>query len=246
MGLYQEEKLYKDTRVKILVDKESLIGEAFDEIIEKRKIIEKYIKENPEFLEALRPIAVKQGDPELIVKMKNAAQIVGVGPMAAVAGVLAEEGCNKIKDKCSVAVVENGGDIFAVCRDPVNVGIFAGETKLKDKLAFKLDSKNTPIAICSSSSFLGHSKSFGKCDLATVFSKDSAIADCAATEVGNRVKKEEDIEKVLNWAISLEGVSGVIIIKNDKIGIIGDVPELIKSKDKKLKEKVTRNPVYEL
>lgn len=242
-----KEKAYKETRVKMLSDKESLIEIAFDEIKKQRTVIEKYIGENPEFLNALKPIKVRDDAPEIVKKMAVAGKIAGTGPMAAVAGVLAEAGCRKLANLgAKIALVENGGDIFAIANKALEIGLFTGNNELSDKLALRITPKETPLAICSSSSYLGHSLSFGDCDLATVFSKNSAIADCAATQLGNKIRDEKDIEKALNWAMKLKDVKGAIAIKGDKIGIVGEIPELIRSKDKRLKEKITKEPFYRL
>lgn len=242
-----KEKLYKSTRVKILTDKEELIELAFDEIKNQRTSMEKYIEENPEFLNALEPIQIKKNAPEVVKKMVLGAKIADVGPMAAVAGVLAEYGCRKlISLGAKIALIENGGDIFVISNTSLNIGLFTGNNKLSDKLALRIKPEQTPLSICSSSSYLGHSLSFGNCDLATVFSAKSEIADAAATQLGNKVRSEEDIEKALNWAAKLKGVKGAIAIKGNKIGIIGDIPELVSSKDKKLKEKITKEPFYKL
>ena len=145
-----------------------------------------------------------------------------------------------------VAVVENGGDIFAITDLDIRVGLFVGRNNLSGKIAFKLDKNVTPIAICSSSSSMGHSISFGKCDLATVFSRKGNIADAAATALANRVKEEGDINPALKWVSGLNGIEGALVIKNDKIGVIGRIPPLVKSDDDKIKEKVTKDKMYRL
>lgn len=243
--MYQEEILYKNSRIKILTDKKELVSKAYDELVKQRTLIENYIKKDKFFESTLEPIKVKKTAPKIIKLMAEGAEIANVGPMAAVAGVIAEFICRRlVKEGAKVAIVENGGDIFAITNSPIKVGLFSGNNKLSGKLAFELNKKNTPISICSSSSFLGHSLSFGKCDLATVFSKKSYIADAVATAVCNKVKKVSDIKKILDWGIKLNSVEGIIIIKNNKIGMIGHIPNLIKSKDQKIKEKVTKDPIY--
>ena len=245
MKLFKEEILHKNSRVKILTDKKPLIKEAFNELIKQRTLIENYIKKDIFFLSALKPYKIKKDAPEIVKLMAEGAETANVGPMAAVAGTIAELICRKLIEKgADVAVVENGGDIFAITKQDIIIGLFSGQNKIAEKLAFKLNKNNTPLAICSSSSLLGHSLSFGKCELATVFSKKSYIADAVATAVGNKVKKIQDIEKMLNWAIKLKDVLGVIIIKDSKVGMIGKIPRLLLSKDEKLRQKVTKDVIY--
>lgn len=243
--MYLEELIYKNSRIKILTDKKPLIKVAFDELLKQRKLIENYIKKDPFFLSTLKPHKVKKSAPEIVKLMAQGAKTANVGPMASVAGTIAEFIAKKLIQKgTKIAVVENGGDIFAITNKEIIIGLFSGQNKIAEKLAFKLNKNNTPLAICSSSSLLGHSISFGKCDLATVFSKKSYIADAVATAVGNKVKEIKDIQKTLNWAIKLKDVQGVIIIKDHKIGMIGNIPKLLLSKDEKLRSKVTKDPIY--
>lgn len=244
--MYQEEILYKNSRIKILTDRKELVSKAYDELVKQRTLIEDYIKQDPIFLPTLRPHKVKKSAPKVVKLMAEGAKIANVGPMAAVAGTIAEFISRKMVSLgAEVAVVENGGDIFAITNKEITIGLFSGQNKVAEKLAFKLNKKNTPLSICSSSSFLGHSISFGKCDLATIFSKKGHVADAVATAVGNKVKEIKDIEPTLNWAIKLKDVQGVIIIKGHKVGMIGNIPKLLLSKDENLRNKVTKDPIYE-
>ena len=70
---------------------------------------------------------------------------------------------------------------------------------------------------------MGPSLSFGKADAVTVISDSVLLADAAATAVGNRVKTRKDIEQGLVYAQKMPGVKGVVIIKDDKIGLWGDI-----------------------
>jgi hypothetical protein len=246
MALYIEELLYKDTRIKVLTDKKSFVKTAFDEVVRQRSAIEDYISSDPLFLSALKPYKIRADAPKIVRLMSEGGKIAGVGPMAAVAGTISELTARKmIKEGAKVAIVENGGDIFAVSDREVTIGLFSGNNDIVEKLAFRLDESTTPLSVCSSSSLLGHSLSFGRCDLATVFSRKSHVADAAATAAANKVKNINDIEPVLNWLVSLRHVQGAIIIKDSKVGMIGDIPRLLLSKDKKLKDKVTKDTIYE-
>jgi ApbE superfamily uncharacterized protein (UPF0280 family) len=246
MDLIKKEVRYKDTRLKILTNNEEFVDIAVNELQKQRGFIENYISKDKNFLTSLKPIKIKKNSPKVVRLMAEGGKIADVGPMAAVAGTLAEFCVRKmIKKGAKIAVVENGGDIFAYTSIPIYIGIYAGYTKLSDKLALKLDPKNTPISVCSSSK-LGQSLSFGNCDLASVFSKKSYVADAVATAVANKVKEESDIAPALRWAISLKDVMGVLIVKDNKVGLIGNIQKLISNKDVFLKDKVTKEPFYTL
>lgn len=236
--MHQKTITYKDSKLKILCEKD-LFNIAEKELIKQRTKLEKYA--DKEFLGSLKPVKAKLTAPKIAKVMYEASEVVGVGPMAAVAGTTAEIVAKKlIKKGAQTAIVENGGDIFAITSEEIIIGLFVGSNKLTGKLAIKLDKDNTPISICSSSSVMGHSKSLGNCDLATVFSKKAAIADAASTKLANMIKDEEDLNKALKKILKIKDVNGAIAIKGSKIGMIGKIPPLVKTDDKNIEKKVTR------
>jgi hypothetical protein len=151
--------------------------------------------------------------------------------MAAVAGAMAQfAGEAGLEAGAQEAIVENGGDVYLQASEPVNIGLRTGTTDLSDRLAFSLQAHDTPISICSSSGQMGHSKSLGKCDLATVVARDAALADAGATQAANLVKTVEDVNPALERITAIEGIMGVMIIKNDRVGLAGQLPPLVKIK----------------
>lgn len=197
-----------------------------------RTILEEYIRRQPEFQSALAPIRLLPDAPMIACRMERAAEACGVGPMAAVAGAVAEMCAEAALDAgAEEAIIENGGDIFLASPDTVHVGLFAGTHPLSGKLAFFLEPGSMPVSVCSSSSMFGHSLSFGACDLATIVARDGALADAAATLAGNLVKRVEDVEPTLQKVCAIPGIKGVLIIKDDKVGMMGDLPPLVRCQD---------------
>ena len=221
--------------------------EAFDPacqaIRSTRRTIEAYIRLRPEFQTSLVPIPDDPAAPEIIRAMLRAALCAGaVGPMAAVAGAVAEDAVTAARRQgVSASIVENGGDIFLDTPSEVRVALFAGrENPLADKLALRITPGEQPLAICSSSSRMGHSLSLGDCDLATVLSADGALADAVATQACNAVKRVEDIPGALDAAAVIPGILGVLLIKDGQIGMQGSrLPELVKNEDVHTREKIT-------
>ena len=214
------------------------------EIINQRSILSSYIENHPGFMESMVPVPdlIDADAPVIVKRMHRASLISGTGPMAAVAGVTAQIAAEKaVTEGADEAVVENGGDIYLFSRREVILSLHAGNTVFGDKLAIKIKPENMPFAVCSSSSTMGHSKSFGNCDLATAVSVDGALADAAATQACNLVKKEEDIQKALDAIMSFKGILSILIIKNDKIGIAGSFPEIVKNSDINAGYKVTKD-----
>jgi ApbE superfamily uncharacterized protein (UPF0280 family) len=198
------------------------------EIKRQRGILEEYIRDHPDYAASLVPVETAADAPEIVRWMAEQAAAVGVGPMASVAGAIAEKAARAaLRRGASYAIVENGGDIFLDCRDPVRVGLYAGKNSVSGRLALRIEPQHMPVAVCSSSSRMGHSLSLGDCDLATVVAADAALADAAATKACNLVMEESDISDTLDAIVSVSGVRGLLIVKNDKIGMAGDLPELV-------------------
>ena len=200
-----------------------------EEILHQRCILDDYIKSHPAFRDSFEPIELLDVAPEVAKRMARAARLVGVGPMAAVAGAMAQCAAEAaMKAGAEEVIVENGGDIYLQASEPVIISLNTGTTELSNRIAFSLQPSDTPISICSSSGQMGHSKSLGKCDLATVVAKDAALADAAATQAANHVKAEEDVNPALQRIAAIEGIDGVLIVKNDRIGLAGKLPPLVK------------------
>ena len=207
--------------------------EKFDavtaEVVRQRRILEDYIVRHPDFRASFEPVEPLSNAPEVAQCMALAARLVGVGPMAAVAGAMAQ--CTAeagLEAGAREAIVENGGDIYLRIAKPALIGLSAGTTELANRLAFSLKAHDTPISICSSSGQTGHSKSLGKCDLATVVARDAALADAAATQAANLVTTVEDVDSAMEHIAAIEGIEGVMIIKDDRVGLAGQLPPLVK------------------
>jgi len=207
--------------------------EKFDavtaEIIKQRRILEDYIARHPDFQKSLEPLELLTDAPEVAQSMAEAARLVGVGPMAAVAGAMAHYAGRAALDAgAHEVIVDNGGDIYICAVEPVIIGLKTGTADLASRLAFSLQPDDTPISICSSSGKMGHSMSLGECDLATVVAKDAALADAAATQAANLVGDVNDIDHALEDISRIEGVDGVMIVKGDRVGMAGKLPPLVK------------------
>ncbi len=203
--------------------KRILSDEALVLVKKYRKEIEDYIALHPEFLKSLEPVECLKNAPFIVRQMIEASKKVGVGPMATVAGGLSELVGIELLNYSDEIIVENGGDIFIKTSVQRKVGVYAGKSPLSEKIAIVIEPHRTPMGICTSSGTVGHSLSFGKADAVVVLSKDTFLSDAAATSVCNMVKDEEDIEKAVEYAGSIEGVEGVLIIMGGKMGAWGDI-----------------------
>ncbi|MDC7241421.1 MAG: UPF0280 family protein [Spirochaetales bacterium] len=224
-----------------------IMSGAFDRTAEcirrERLNLELFLKEHPGFQEALEPFELNSDVlPESVRRMQEASRLTGIGPMAAVAGTMAALAAEASAGAGSEeTIIENGGDLYLDCREEVVLGLYTGSNMKFRNLALRVTPSMMPVAVCSSSSRMGHSLSFGDCDLVTVFSKDASLADAAATMGCNSVRDTGDIENVLNRLSEIEGILGVLIIRDGHFGAVGAVPELVRTKDPDLQGKISRD-----
>jgi ApbE superfamily uncharacterized protein (UPF0280 family) len=227
--LFKEAFECKETRCTIIADKGQGIKTAIESIKRNRKELEHYARSNPKFLITLEPVPVP-AEPLVARLMAEAAAKANVGPMAAVAGVLADLAVNAmVLDGCGVAVVENGGEVSAMSDRPVDVALAAGDALFSKRFGFRLS--DFPVGVATSSGRFSHALSFGDAEAATVFCGNAGLADAAATAVGNVVKGEDysvAIEKGIEVAKSIRGVEGVLILYGGCVGTWGKVPQIIK------------------
>ena len=212
----------KETDLFIAADKE-LKEKANNAILKYRNQIEDYIRETPLFQRSLKPLPVDENAPEIIRTMQAASLKVGVGPFASVAGAMAEFVGRDLLKYSQEVIVENGGDIFLKTLEKRRIGIFTGKSKFSNRLALEISPDETPLGVCTSSGIIGHSLSFGKVDVVVAVSKSCPLADTSATAIGNLIKKKEDIPRGIERAKEIEGLKGVVIIKDNKLGIWGDL-----------------------
>ena len=199
-----------------------LSKEARAAALQIRGVIEEAIKKDSSFQSSLRPLSDDPEDPGPILRMKHAARLCRVGPMAAVAGLVADHVGRRLLELTDRVIVENGGDIFMCSPEPVNVGIYAPGSVLSGKLGICADASGG-IGICTSSGTYGHSLSFGSSQAAVAVSPDAALADAAATRLGNLLKDPSRIPKALEEILSVEGITGAAAIVDDRIGFLGDI-----------------------
>ncbi len=192
-------------------------------VIEQRGQIERYIERHPGFRTILAPWPDDVTAPPIVREMIRAGRHAGVGPMAAVAGAVAERVGRALLNHTGQVIVENGGDIFLSVDSETVIGLYAGPSPLSLRLGLKIDPESTPLSVCTSSGTVGPSKSFGKADAVCVVSPSCALADAAATAIANHVKGPADIEAATRRGQSIPGVLGVLVVAGDKMGVWGQI-----------------------
>ena len=203
--------------------KRNLKRKTLKAVLKYRALLERYIEHHPEFTTALEPVWVGDNAPQIVKAMSEAAKAVGVGPMASVAGAIAEYVGKELLPSSPEVIIENGGDIFLKTSERRLTGIYAGESPFTGKIALEIQPMETPLGVCTSSGTVGHSLSFGKADACIALSTSTPLADAAATAIGNLIVEADDIPRGIEFAQGIEGLKGVVIIKSDQIGIWGEV-----------------------
>jgi ApbE superfamily uncharacterized protein (UPF0280 family) len=224
----------KETDLHILAARE-IERQALDLVYQFRNQLENYIAARPEFLTALVPIDKDLLAPPIVKQMLEAASSADVGPMAAVAGAIAEFVGFGLLDQGIDEII--GGDIFIKRNKECITSIFTGQSPLNQKLGIKIAKADMPIGVCTSSGTVGHSLSLGQADSVTVLAastpladaaatRSTPLADAAATRIGNEVSSKaagSAIEHALDIGRNISGLSGVVIIQGEKIGAWGEI-----------------------
>lgn len=202
----------------------NLEREAMQSVLSCRLQLERYIASHGDFLRSLDPLPGDPFAPPLVRLMLEATAAAGVGPMASVAGAIAQTVGVSLEPFSDSVIVENGGDCYLNMQQETTIGLFAGPASpFTGKIAVRLGPERFPIGVCTSSGTVGHSLSFGKADAVTVISRDTALADAAATRLGNMVKTRADIDKALELAPAIPSIEAVLILIKDKMGIWGNI-----------------------
>jgi ApbE superfamily uncharacterized protein (UPF0280 family) len=197
--------------------------ETRDLVFDCRQQLEEYIKLHPEFATTLFPQQEDPYAPPIVREMIGATRGIGVGPMASVAGAVAQYVASGLLRVTDQVIVENGGDIFLKINRSAKVSIFAGSSPLSEKLGLEISVKQMPLGVCSSSANVGHSLSLGIADVCCILASSAALADGAATAIGNRVKRKRDLERIAAWAGQIKGIIGGVAIVDDRIAAWGDI-----------------------
>ena len=202
-------------------------------VLRQRRYLETYIEQHPDFESTLQPWRLDGPAPAMVAEMAAASREVAVGPMAAVAGAMAQHVGLGLLDHTDEVIVENGGDTFIQTGRAVSVGIYAGQSSLSLRFGIRIPASAQPVAVCTSSGTIGHSLSFGRADAVCVVSSSAALADAAATSLANRVQSAADIGAVIEQAKKVSQIDGLVVIVDDRIGCWGGI-ELAPLAEKKV------------
>jgi ApbE superfamily uncharacterized protein (UPF0280 family) len=213
---------YKQTDLWIQADQD-IRSHSERVLLEARLQVESYMGRHQDFITTHGPLPLDHAAPPVAKNMLESAQAVGVGPMAAVAGSIAQYVGERLLEHCTEVVVENGGDLYLNAKRPLIIGVFAGASPLSSRLGLMVTPEEMPVGISTSSASVGHSWSYGNADAACVVADHGALADAAATALCNRAGKASDIEQALAWILEVSGVRGGLVIQGRTVAAQGRV-----------------------
>ena len=219
---------YKKSDLWIAVDRSSYdagMQKACGKILKRLwEDMEEYMAQDPGYSDALTPYPAAHHAPKILQEMSLASAQAGTGPMSAVAGAVSKHLASELKKRYPYIeiIVENGGDIYAEFVEDITVVIFAGESPLSGKVGLSVPAGYSPLGICTSSGTVGPSLSLGKADAVMIACRDVVLADAYATAFGNEVKSIHDVDTVIESIGAREEILAGVIVKNDKIGIVGE------------------------
>ncbi|HEX9094221.1 MAG TPA: UPF0280 family protein [Coriobacteriia bacterium] len=219
-GLVTFEVVVRETDLLVSAQRD-LTAEATALATSARDDLESFISSHRRFAESFVPFDVPCDAPRIVSEMADAASRAGVGPMAAVAGAIAEHVARGLAEYSDEVIVENGGDIFMLGASDRTVALHAGQSALSERVGIVLPAKLMPVAVCTSSATVGPSVSLGSADAACVIARSGAVADAVASALGNRVHSPEDVPRAIEAAKGIEGVLGLVVIAGETLGAWG-------------------------
>jgi ApbE superfamily uncharacterized protein (UPF0280 family) len=220
-GLTCFEVVVKETDVLVCAERD--LGDLAEDLVHRaRWDLESYITSHPRFAESYVPVQVEESAPPIVQQMAQAAWRANVGPMAAVAGAVAEFVARGVAELSPNVIVENGGDIYLMGDGERTVALWAGRPGV-DLIGLRIPAGMQPVAVCTSSATVGPSVSLGSAEAVTALAHDGALADAVVTALANMVHGPEDIPKAIEAAKLMRGVFGVLVAVNGHVGAWGNV-----------------------
>ena len=103
---------------------------------EARRAVRSQIERQESFLTSFDPVPRMKDAHPVVEAMYRASEAAGVGPMAAVAGAIAEYAGRALLERSPEVLVENGGDIWLSAREAVTLAVYAGGSRFTGNLAY--------------------------------------------------------------------------------------------------------------
>ncbi len=223
-----------ETAVAVVADKR-FISHAIDGVLRARADIERQITLDPFFLTTFEPYDRALAENEAAVRMCDASEAVGIGPMACVAGAVAQAGLEAMVARgCRHGWIDNGGDIALILEEPTTIEVFS-DPETCNAVAFEMRTLGKMMGVCSSSGKLGHSISLGQSDISVAVADSAVLADAMATAIGNAAHADHGLETAFADVSSVDGFIGGMVMLDGAVGIVGDLPNIVEAEHSRSK-----------
>ena len=216
----------EETAATIAADRQ-YVEFAVDAIKAARLDIERQIRKDDFFVTTLEPYELRGSGSKVLNRMCEAARAARVGPMATVAGGIAQEALEgMVAQGCSHGWVDNGGDVAMILEHPATVEVFSNPGS-SAAIALEMEPTGGIIGMCTSSGRLGHSISFGDTDAAVAIAADAYLADALATAIGNLVKDGPSVQTCFDGFKHLRGFTGGLVLRGGDVAMYGKLPKIV-------------------
>jgi len=192
-----------------------------------RADIERQVRKDDFFMTTLEPYELPSGSPAVLRRMCDSARKASVGPMATVAGGIAQEALEAmVANGCTHGWVDNGGDIALILDRSVTIEIFSNPGS-QNAVGLELGPTSKIIGVCTSSGRYGHSISFGDADAAVAVATDAYIADALATAIGNKVKDGQSMAGCFDEIKHLSEFTAGLVLRDGDVAMYGKLPRIV-------------------
>lgn len=199
---------------------------AVDAVKAARREIERQVRRDQFFLATMEPYTPEDAGP-VVQRMCEAAAVAGVGPMATVAGAIAQAGLEAmVAQGCAHGWVDNGSDIALILDRPATVEVLH-QPGAETAFGLRLEPSEGILGVCTSSGRLGHSISLGDSDVAVALADSAVLADALATAIGNRVRGKSSLATCFDPFRDVQGMVGGLAMVDGEVAMHGRLPELV-------------------
>jgi ApbE superfamily uncharacterized protein (UPF0280 family) len=185
--------------------------------------IEQYIECDKAFLNSLHPCKVPETAPDIIKEMAGYSLEANVGPMAGIAGAIAEYLGRRLSLKHRFIFCNNGGDIYYKASREQSFFISAPGSPFHNTIKIFVPPAIEGKGLCTSSGIIGHSINMGRAYAVSILAKHACLADVWATAVSNKIKSHLDLEHVLKFCKEKESIEGVVVLVDNYLGAWGTI-----------------------
>ena len=230
-GLFRARRRIEQSNLLLISNCLGAINEGVKGALIHRLLLDAYVDHNPAYVLSLEPVRVEEWAPRIVKLAAESTAIAGVGPLAAIPGAIADVTVQSmLASGGSTCLVENGGEISAVSKRTLNVGVYSGNSPLSGRVGFHLVEEDFPIGIATSSGTVSHALNFGVADSATVIADTACLADACAKAVCNAVKGDDveaSVQSGLEVAESLSVIRCALVIRGRFAGMVGKAPRIL-------------------